>query len=129
MSERNWNTEIKNLEQSEQQEFWKPEEGEYSIKFLDDGTQRQFVWEEQEITKVDFKVEIDKKEYIWSVTKGRTTTSLYGQIALIGSEYGSLVGKTITLFVKGKKMQRQYFVKEANEISRKRKVESEKVER
>jgi hypothetical protein len=126
---KDWNKELEVLEKALQVDFWRAEEGEHIIEFLDNGTERQFEWEEAVIQKVDFKVRIKGKELIWSVTKGKTTSSLYGQIALIGSESGSLVGKKITLYVKGQKMQRHYFVKESSDIIQKRKISNEKVGR
>lgn len=123
----NWKNEKEELENAEQMEYWKPEEGEHHIKFLSDGIERNFEWEGQTILKVDFDVEVEGNKCIWSVTKGRTTSSLYGQIVTIGAHKNTLVGETITLFVKGVKMNRQYFIKEASEINKLNKVKTERV--
>ena len=97
--------------------FWKPQTGQYSVKFLNDGTPSTY--EDKNSGKVteqlNFKIEIKDELEEWTVTKARTVNSLYGQIALLGRYHGSLVGKTITLLVKFDQQnnKREYTVQEA----------------
>jgi len=122
-----WNNEVKSLNEGEMFEYYKPKEGQTKIKFLDDGVAHQFEWEGQVVDKVNFKVEVNGNEQLWSVTKGRTISSLYGQIASIGQEKGSLKGQTITLLVKGVGLQRQYIVLESLDLVAKNKIKKESV--
>lgn len=118
-----WDTEVATLQDGEDINYLKVEEGQTKIKFLDDGTAHTFDWEGETIEKVNFKVEVSGKAFTWSVTKGKTINSLYGQIAHIGASKGTLVGQTITLLVKGQKKQRQYIVMEALDLTKKTKQE------
>jgi hypothetical protein len=112
-----WNKEAEQLGSSN---FWKPQTGQYTVKFLDDGTPSTY--EDKNSGRVteqlNFKVEIDGEEKEWTVTKARTVNSLYGQIALLGRYHGSLVEKTITLLVKFDQQnnKREYTVQEALDL-------------
>jgi len=109
-----WNKEAELLGSTN---FWKPQTGQYSVKFLNDGTPSTY--EDKNSGKVtgqlNFKIEIEDELKEWTVTKARTVNSLYGQIALLGRYHGSLVGKTITLLVKFDQQnnKREYTVQEA----------------
>ena len=100
--------------------FWKPQTGQYSVKFLNDGTPSTY--EDKNSGKVteqlNFKIEIEDEKKEWTMTKARTVNSLYGQIALLGRYHGSLVGKTITLLVKFDQQnnKREYTVQEALDL-------------
>jgi len=110
----------KEAEQLGSSNFWKPQTGQYKVKFLDDGTPSTY--EDKNSGRVteqlNFKVEIDGEEKEWTVTKARTVNSLYGQIALLGRYHGSLVEKTITLLVKFDQQnnKREYTVQEALDL-------------
>jgi hypothetical protein len=121
-----WNNEVKDLRDGEVSDYFKPSEGQHKIKILDDGVAHQFEWEGEVINKVNFKVEVNGKESVWSVPRGKTLSSLYGQLAQIGMDKGTLKGQTITLLVKGQNKQRQYIVMESLELT-KNKVKQEKV--
>ena len=109
-----WNKEAEQLGTSH---FWKPETGQYRVKFLDEG--KPSVYEDRKSGKIaeqiNFRVEVDGQEKEWTVTKARTINSLYGQIALLGRYHGGLTDKTITLLVKfdRKNNKREYTVQEA----------------
>jgi hypothetical protein len=111
-----WNKELNELKEQERVEFWKASEGKHTIKFLDEGTPHDFEWEGEHIQKINFKIEVQNKPQTWSVTKGSTLTSLYGQIASIGVQRGKLTGTSINLLVKGEKLARQYIIIEALDL-------------
>jgi hypothetical protein len=108
-----WNKETEQLGSSN---FWKPDTGSHKVLFLDNGRPSQYRDAQGRVTdQVNFKIEVDEDEKIWTVTKAKTVNSLYGQIALLGRYHGSLEGKTITLLVKFDRPnnKREYTVKEA----------------
>lgn len=109
-----WNKEAEQLGSSN---FWKPETGQYKVKFLDDGTPSTY--EDKNSGRVteqlNFKVEVNGEEKLWTVTKARTVNSLYGQVTLLGRYHGSLSSKEITLLVKYDRPnnKREYTIQEA----------------
>jgi hypothetical protein len=122
-----WNKEIEGLKDAENVDYWKPEEGQTIVKFLDEGVFHPFEWQGEIINKVNFRIEVKSKEFIWSVSKGTTFSSLYGQITSIASQRGSLKGSSITLLVKGQKLARQYIIMESLDLHKP--VKQEKVSR
>jgi len=109
-----WNKEVENLRTgSDLPEFLKLKAGQHKVEFQNDGIERTQVWEEKEIPKVDFKVRVNGQEFTWSVTKGITVNSLYGQIALVAKNNTSLIGKTVTVIVKGSGKETSYTILEA----------------
>jgi len=111
-----WNKEVTALKQAnelEQREWFKPKPGKHKITILSNGEEYTTTWEDKEIKKVRFDIENEGKKYSWGVSKGMTENSLYGQIALIGKASGNLEGKDITLVVKGTGKEVSYTVLEA----------------
>jgi len=105
--------EKESLQTGEQADWFKPTIGKHDIVFLSEGEPYTIVWEEKEIDKVKFLVEVKKKQYQWGVTKGKTETSLYGQIILVGANKEKLAGEKIILTVIGESKDRKYVVDEA----------------
>lgn len=109
-----WNKEKNGLQKAgEQNEWFKPQAGQYKVRFLTNGEEYETVWEDKTMQKVRFDIEIKNKKYSWGVTKGKTEISLYGQIALCGAAMEGLVDKEITLLVKGSGKDVDYTVIEA----------------
>lgn len=115
----NWASEAENLEK--QTPWFNPaESGKYEIKIVAEGGPYSTTYDGKEIQKFRFDIKVGDSEDIinWGVTKGVTTSSLYGQLALIGRAKGTLVGEKVTLMVKkvkdrtGKE-KREYTVEEA----------------
>ena len=106
-----WNKEKQTLRKAA--DWWQPTPGQHKIKILDDGEAYTANWEDKEIPKVRFQIEIDGKEYAWGVTKGQTEGSLYGQLCLVGAAWQTLKDKEINLVVKGVKKDTSYTVLEA----------------
>ena len=127
MSETRWEKELKQLEQGKKVEYFKPKEGSTKILFVDEGKERTFEWEGDTISKIDFAIEVDKKPMVWSVTRGKTQNSLYGQLVQVAVARGTLIGQTINLLVRGVKMARTYLVMEAMNLPT-NKIKNEKVE-
>ena len=123
-NENKWEKELKTLEHGELTEFFKPEEGKTEIVFKDEGTQRFFEWEGAQIEKVDFRIEVQGKPYVWSITKSKTISSLYGQVVALAVSKGGLINQKINLLTKGMKMQRTYLILESLDLIKKVKKEN-----
>jgi len=108
-----WQKEKTGLISLKDRNYWKPEAGQHKVKFLNNGEEYEFEWEEKTIKKVGFKVEIEGTTYDWGITKGITEQSLYGQIALVGASKETLEGTEINLIVKGSGKTVEYTVLEA----------------
>jgi len=108
-----WNKEKEQLFTAEDRVWWKSTPGKHTIKFLNDGEEFSIEWEGEVIPKVRFKVEVNGNVFDWSVTKGKTQNSLYGQIALVGAARGVLHETSVTLIVKGTGKETSYIVEEA----------------
>ena len=76
-------------------------------------------WEEKEIEKVRFEVEINGQKYSWGVPKGITENSLYGQITLIATSKEKLEGQEINVVIKGEGKSRAYTILEALPLMKK----------
>ncbi|GAH39497.1 unnamed protein product [marine sediment metagenome] len=103
--------------------FFKPKQGIYKVKFLEEPEECVFKKEgEDDVPQVKVKVTVGKEaeESLWYITKGSTNKSLYGQLMAIGNFYGNLTDRNITLMVntirKDGKDQNTYTVQEAIEI-------------
>lgn len=119
-----WKKEKEALITPQERNWWNPEAGQHEVVFLTDGEEYETQYEDKPLTKVVFDVEINKERFSWSMGKGRTQNSLYGQLALIGAEKGTLIGEKVSLLVKGKE-KRDYTVIEALPLM---KPKEEKVE-
>lgn len=119
----NWLEEARRLKEGQEFEkhnWWKPEEGRYSIKILNNGEPFSVNYGSEEepklVEKVRLEVKINGSDEIknWGVTKGETIRSLFGQLCTIAkTNGGSLKGSKITLLVKGSGKNKDYTILEA----------------
>ena len=115
-------------------EFWKPELGVHKVTIVSEPTKTEYVASDGTKTpqiQMDIKVgEGEKKEeHKWTVTVGKTSQSLYGQLMALGKYVGQLNGQEITLVVNevkanDGKMRKNYSVPEA--ITALKQLESQK---
>ena len=103
-----WNQEAEAIGSSD---FWKPDTGQYKVKFLDNGTPTEYEGKPQ----MEFKVEVNGEGKLWTITKAKTVNSLWGQLVLVARYHGTLENKEITLFVKFDQAnnKREYTIQEA----------------
>jgi len=55
---------------------------------------------EREVEQCDVIVDYNGQRKKWSLTKGETTKSLWGQLMVLGKHHKSLMGKTIDIVIK-----------------------------
>jgi len=110
-----WAVEAEVLKDKGDSQWWKSTPGQHQITFLSEGLPKTAEFEGKTLNKVQFEIEVDKKRYLWDVTKGQTKSSLFGQIALIAADLGNagLIGTVISLVVKGNGKETSYTVLEA----------------
>ena len=113
-------------------EFLKLEAGQHKVTFLDDGEEKIVpdTFSDKDnatMVKIFFKVKLKDKEYTWSVVKGETETSLYGQLILVGRNFGTLVNKTLNVIVQGEGKKKKYIVMESVGLSKNIRVPEEKL--
>lgn len=99
-------------------DFWTPPTGTSKVTFKDNGrkTEVQYDDDEAPTPKAIFTIEVDGEEKQWSVTRGTSESSLYGQLVRVGADRGGLVGEELTLIRNGEGKQTQYTVQEAADL-------------
>lgn len=73
----------------------------------------------REVFQVNVDVEENGKTYRWSITKGKTQNSLYGQVVEFAKLSGGLKDKTINLLVTGEGKDRRYMINELIDLKQK----------
>ena len=97
----NYSNEAKNLK--ERGNWFNPGAGKYTIEPTSEMVEREAIYEGEKSIQGVLDIKVGKDELKWSMNKGETSQSLYGQLILVGANVepkGVLVGKTITLLVK-----------------------------
>ena len=110
-----WNKEVENMSKGGS-DFLKLSAGQHKVKFLDEGEDKELQWEDKTILKRNFRVSFNGEEHTWSVTKGTTLNSLYGQISLVARQKGGLIGAEVTVIVKGSGKETSYTILEALQL-------------
>lgn len=116
-----WLKEAKNLQETPdfgELEWWKPSEGRYIVRILNNGVpyESEFGTGERArvLDKIRLEIETDNERWNWGITKGKTRKSLYGQLCTIAEKNEGRLEKTkITLLVKGKGKDKEYIILEA----------------
>lgn len=95
-------------------DYWKPTAGRHVVAFLDEPTPDSYEDADGTITPQErFSIEIQGKPFQWTIPKGKTTRSLYGQLMLLAAHRGYFTGTTATIIVKGDGKNKDYTVEEA----------------
>ena len=84
-------------------EWFKPEQGSYKIVILGEPKKKTFTDSQTGEVKeqMELQIEVDKKAFTWTIGKGLTVASLYGQILkLAHAKDWQWAGLTFTLGVK-----------------------------
>lgn len=108
--------EVEELKKFETTNWFKPEIGTYHIKIVGDGEflQKKFREDEEEVTQWNLPIEIKGVKMTWSITKGKTISSIYGQImSLCARNNNSAVDVEFDLIVKSDGKKRDYTIPQA----------------
>jgi hypothetical protein len=99
-------------------EFFTPSEGTNEIKFVSEGTADTVTYDEDEGPRdvVRYDVVVDGEEFVWSVNKASSPSSLWGQLVKVARSKGGLEGEEITLIRNGTGTDTQYTVTEAADL-------------
>ena len=101
-------------------EFWTPPTGTTKVTFMDNGRKTSVHYDEDDepTPKAIFKIRVEDEEgeKLWSITRGKSASSLYGQLVRVGKDRGGLVGEELTLIRNGEGKQTQYTVQEAADL-------------
>lgn len=109
-----FSNEYENLTSGSQ--WFNPEPGTHEVKFLDNGKSDTREYEGETRPVGIFTVEVSGEEKKWSVTKGQSESSLWGQLMKYGKSQGSLKGEEITLIRSGEGTDTTYTVQEAADL-------------
>lgn len=107
--------ELKEPGELDKTDWFNPQPGQYTIKFLSEGIPYQTEYDGETINKIRFKIEESGKEYLWGISEGKTKASLYGQVLVIASQEpkNKVTDKEVSLLVKSDGKKRDYTILEA----------------
>lgn len=109
------------LKDYQTKDWFKPEKGTYQVKCLSEPVPANFVdpVTGNKVDQIELLIEVDGQKKYWTVTKGLTLVSLYGQLVSLGARQGGLEGERFTVHVKfagigkGGRPKHDYFIPEA----------------
>lgn len=81
-------------------DWWNPMVGSHRVKIVEEGQEYTTTYKGRDIPKVRFTIQVGGNTYNWGVNRGKTISSLWGQLVVCGKEWGGLAGKEISLIVK-----------------------------
>lgn len=98
-------------------EYFKPSAGRYKVVILGEGKKDKFIDDEgNTIEQYVFPIQHNKKSYFWSVSVGKTLTSLYGQLLTLADQKGDFNGLVVDMIVQGEGKNKRYTLPDAVEI-------------
>lgn len=107
-------SEVKELEAYEPDEWFKPTKGNYKIRILNEGEFVNKDFGEGLVTQWNLLIDVNGKQLHWSVTKGKTISSLYGQIfSLAAKNNNTAQGLVFDLIVKSDGKKNDYTIPQA----------------
>lgn len=111
-----WEEEAEKISEASEWSWFKPEPGTTEVLFLDEGEDQTRSYEDETREVRVFTVEVDGEDLKWSVTKGRSESSLYGQLVKVARSEGGLTGVSVSLIRSGTGTDTQYTVQEAADL-------------
>lgn len=111
----NYNEEVTRLDAfvpGEQSQFWKPKAGQYRVKALTELEEAPPFKKEGEADKPQVKIEllIGEEKFTWTMAKGISPASAYGQMCKLGAEKGKLKGLDFMIVVTNDKKKNTYTI-------------------
>jgi len=105
--------EYKKLNGFEPKEFFKPEAGTHRIMILSEPVQSTYEEHSEPKEQITLKIQVKNSVIEWSITKGVSFKSLYGQLIALAHGKGKLKEEYITLLVSGEGKAKVYIILEA----------------
>jgi len=106
--------EFKKIESFEPKEYFKATSGLHEIVFLGEPTETSYNDNGKEVEQIEIPISVKEKVLYWTITKGQSFKSLYGQLVALGNAKGRLKEERITLLVSGEDKNKTYVVSEAS---------------
>lgn len=111
----NYSAEVSRLDAfvpGENSQFWKPKAGQYRVKALTELEEAKPFEKEGEAPKPQAKIDllIDEAKYTWTMAKGVSPASAYGQLCRLGTTKGSLKGVEFMIVVTNDKKKNTYTI-------------------
>jgi hypothetical protein len=97
-------------------DWFSPKPGSQTVRFLDEGEEQTREYDDEVRDVQVFTVKVGGDELKWSVTKGETESSLWGQLVKVAVDREGLEGEELTLIRNGAGSDTQYTVQEAAEL-------------
>jgi len=113
----NYNEEVKRLDAfvpGEQSLYWKPNPGQYRVRALTELEEGEPFKKEGEKDKPQAKIDllIGEAKFIWTVAKGVSPASAYGQLCKLGAKKGKLKNVDFMIVVTNDKKKNTYTIVE-----------------
>lgn len=110
-------SELEKVEQYEAQNWFKPISGTYKVVLIGEPKEDRFFQEDGKVQdQAVFDIEVKAEKFKWTVSKGKTASSLWGQLLLVAKKNGFVFnGCLLTLIVQGSGKDKRYTVVEASE--------------
>jgi hypothetical protein len=111
----NYNEEVKRLDSfvpGENSKFWKPKPGQYTVKALTELEEAKPFEKEGEAPKPQVKIDllIAEETFTWTMAKGVSPASAYGQLCRLGATRNGLKGTQFMVVVTNDKKKNTYTI-------------------
>ena len=111
----NYNEEVTRLDAfvpGEKSLFWKPKAGQYRVKALTELEESKPFEKEGESPKPQVKIQllIGEEQFTWTMAKGVSPASAYGQLCNLGKDKGSLKNLDFMIVVTNDKKKNTYTI-------------------
>lgn len=111
-----YQNELKRLEEGGN--YWKPakKNAQFKVKALSEleptepYEQKHSDGSVESKEQVQLKIEVEGSEKIWTMGKGATPASTYGQLVNLGAKFGQLTGKEFNVIVKSDGTKNDYTI-------------------
>jgi len=105
--------EYETLKAYEPKDYFKTNAGSYKITILTEPENTNYDDDGKDVEQIELQISVKQKVYYWTITKGLSFKSLYGQLMALGNAKGKLRELTITLLVTGTEKNKTHVVLEA----------------
>lgn len=109
----NYKKEYEKIQAFEPKDYFKPTAGKHEILILTEPKDADFTEGDKVTEQIELEVQVKDKVLSWTISKGQSFKSLYGQLMALGNAKGKLREETISLLVSGVEKNKSYVVLEA----------------